>query len=69
MVFCFLFSQAQQESSKGSKKSAAKKNVRRDAAGEENPEDYVDPETAFGEKKRLSLQMAKQYNPSAVETS
>lgn len=47
-------------------KKSAKKNIKRDA-GEENPEDYVDPETTLGEKKRLSSQMAKQYNPSVVE--
>lgn len=49
-------------------KKSAKKNVRRDA-GQENLEDYIDPETPFGEKKRLSRQMAKQYNPTAVEKS
>lgn len=49
-------------------KKSAKKNIKRDT-GEENPEDYVDPETPFGEKKRLSSQMAKQYSPSAVEKS
>lgn len=31
---------------------------------EENPSD-----TPLGEKKKMSSQMAKQYNPSAVETS
>lgn len=49
-------------------KTSKKKNVKRDA-GEENPEDYVDPETPFGEKKQLSSQMAKQYNPDTVENS
>ncbi|KAK4796457.1 hypothetical protein SAY86_028783 [Trapa natans] len=49
-------------------KKSAKKNVKRDV-GEENPEDYIDPETTIGKKKRLSPQMAKQYNPSAVEKS
>ncbi|KAJ9162760.1 hypothetical protein P3X46_022509 [Hevea brasiliensis] len=60
---------AKQESNNASKKSSAKKNARRDAGGEENPEDYVDPETPSGDKKRLSAQMAKQYNPTAVEKS
>ncbi|KDP32641.1 hypothetical protein JCGZ_13191 [Jatropha curcas] len=60
---------AQQESSNASKKGAAKKSARREVGGEENPEDYVDPETPFGEKKKLSAQMAKQYNPTAVEGS
>ncbi|XP_065880919.1 valine--tRNA ligase, mitochondrial 1 [Euphorbia lathyris] len=60
---------AQQESGNSSKKSAAKKNARRDAGGEENPDDFVDPETPLGEKKKLSSQMAKQYNPTAVEKS
>ena len=36
---------------------------------EENSEDFLDPETPFGEKKRLSSQMAKQYSPTAVEKS
>ncbi|KAL4616097.1 hypothetical protein ACB092_07G174200 [Castanea dentata] len=36
---------------------------------EENCEDFLDPETPFGEKKRLSSQMAKQYSPTAVEKS
>ncbi|XP_048132008.1 valine--tRNA ligase, mitochondrial 1-like isoform X2 [Rhodamnia argentea] len=49
-------------------KKSAKKNIKR-YTGEENPGDYVDPETPFGEKKRLSRQMAKQYSPSAVEKS
>lgn len=49
-------------------KKSSKKNVKRDI-GEENLQDYIDPETPVGEKKRLSRQMAKQYNPSAVEKS
>ena len=36
---------------------------------EENLEDFIDPETPFGEKKNISPQMAKQYNPTAVEKS
>ncbi|EEF32012.1 valine--tRNA ligase, mitochondrial 1 [Ricinus communis] len=49
------------------KKSGPKKNARRDVGGtEENPED---PHTPFGERKKLSAQMAKQYSPSAVEKS
>lgn len=58
--------QAQQTSSNASKKSERK--VKRDAE-EENAEDFIDPETPFGEKKHLSRQMAKQYSPSAVESS
>ncbi|KAG8374248.1 hypothetical protein BUALT_Bualt11G0111500 [Buddleja alternifolia] len=57
--------QAQQPSAS---KSEKKKNVRKEAE-EENPEDYNDPDTPFGEKKNLSRQMAKTYNPSAVENS
>ncbi|KAL3526173.1 hypothetical protein ACH5RR_014545 [Cinchona calisaya] len=56
--------QAQQSSSKAGKK----KNLKREGL-EDNAEDYVDPETPLGEKKRLSRQMAKAYNPSAVERS
>lgn len=36
---------------------------------EENPEEYKDPETALGEKKKLSPQMAKTYNPNVVEST
>lgn len=42
-------------------KTLADKKINKD---EETPSD-----TPPGEKKRLSSQMAKQYNPSAVETS
>ncbi|OMO67882.1 Aminoacyl-tRNA synthetase, class Ia [Corchorus capsularis] len=53
------------QESKSSKKSAKKNaNAKREAY-----EDFVDPETPLGEKKRLSTQMAKQYSPSAVEKS
>ncbi|PKI54698.1 hypothetical protein CRG98_024898 [Punica granatum] len=58
---------APQEVGNASKKSA-KKNVKKDA-GEDKPEDYIYPETPLGEKKRLSRQMAKWYNPTAVEKS
>lgn len=56
--------QAQQGST--TLKVAKRKNVK---VEEENPQDFVDPETANGEKKQLSSQMAKQYNPIAVEKS
>ncbi|XP_021275468.1 valine--tRNA ligase, mitochondrial 1 isoform X2 [Herrania umbratica] len=56
-----------QQGSNAPKKSA-KKNAKREA-DEENPQDFVDPDTPLGEKKRLSSQMAKQYSPSAVEKS
>ncbi|KAL7003273.1 Valine--tRNA ligase, mitochondrial 1 [Sarracenia purpurea var. burkii] len=49
-------------------KVVKRKNIKKEAE-EENPEDYVDPETPFGDKKHLSRQMAKQFNPSAVEKS
>ncbi|KAK9292131.1 hypothetical protein L1049_020089 [Liquidambar formosana] len=58
--------QAQQASN--APKRSERKNLKRDAE-DENAEDYVDPETPFGEKKQLSCQMAKQYSPSAVENS
>ncbi|KAL2530928.1 Valine--tRNA ligase [Forsythia ovata] len=58
--------QAQQASN--APKSGKKKNVKREAE-EENPEDYIDPETPLGDKKQLSRQMAKTFNPSAVEKS
>ncbi|XP_039003140.1 valine--tRNA ligase, mitochondrial 1-like [Hibiscus syriacus] len=49
-------------------KKSAKKSAKR-AADDENPEDFVDPDTPSGEKKKLSSQMAKQYIPAAVEKS
>ncbi|KAL6524885.1 Valine--tRNA ligase, mitochondrial 1 [Orobanche minor] len=49
-------------------KSEKKKNAKREA-DDENPEDFVDPETPLGEKKKLSRQMAKTFNPGAVENS
>ncbi|CAI0442038.1 unnamed protein product [Linum tenue] len=60
---------AAQEGPDAAKKSAAKKAAKRNAGGDENPEDFVDPETNPGEKKKLSAKMAKQYNPTAVEKS
>jgi hypothetical protein len=38
-------------------------------AEDENPADYIDPETPLGDKKQMSRQLAKQYNPTAVEKS
>ncbi|XP_057426797.1 valine--tRNA ligase, mitochondrial 1 isoform X2 [Lotus japonicus] len=67
----FLQKQAQQQvqqPSNASKKSE-KKTVKRGGAQDENPEDYVDPETPVGDKKRMSQQLAKQYSPAAVEKS
>ncbi|KAF9617189.1 hypothetical protein IFM89_035071 [Coptis chinensis] len=59
--------QAAQKASNVSKKS--EKKVMKRGGEDENPQDYVDPATAGGEKKQLSSQMAKQYNPSLVEKS
>ncbi|KAK9905264.1 hypothetical protein M0R45_000375 [Rubus argutus] len=58
--------QAQQGNS--SKKSE-KKNVKRSNEEDNNAKDFIEPETPRGEKKRMPAQMAKQYNPSAVEKS
>lgn len=58
---------AQQAASNASKKSE-KKTAKRGAAVE-NPEDYIDPETPFGDKKQMSRQLAQKYNPTAVEKS
>ncbi|KAL2602000.1 hypothetical protein AAZV13_10G201000 [Glycine max] len=60
--------QAQQSSNASTSKKSEKKVVKRGGEGE-NPEDYVDPETPSGEKKRMARQMAKQYSPTAVEKS
>ncbi|KAJ0471091.1 putative valine--tRNA ligase [Helianthus annuus] len=48
---------------------ASKKKPGRADAGDENPEDFIDPETPSGDKKKLSKQMAKQFSPEAVEKS
>ncbi|XP_078181531.1 valyl-tRNA synthetase / valine-tRNA ligase (VALRS) [Carex rostrata] len=58
--------QAQATASDGSKKE---KKVKKRGTEDENPEDFVDPVTPDGEKKQLSSQMAKQYNPNIVEKS
>nr|POE89574.1 valine--trna ligase, mitochondrial 1 [Quercus suber] len=58
--------QAQQTST--TRKRSEKKMVKR-GGKEETSEDFLDPETPFGKKKRLSSQMAKQYSPTAVEKS
>ncbi|KVI04024.1 Aminoacyl-tRNA synthetase, class 1a, anticodon-binding [Cynara cardunculus var. scolymus] len=52
-----------------SSSKASKKKITKADAAEENPEDYVDPDTSSGEKKKLSRQMAKQFSPAAVEKS
>ncbi|EPS67721.1 hypothetical protein M569_07052, partial [Genlisea aurea] len=48
---------------------SGKKKISKKEADAENPEDYIDPVTPEGEKKKLSCQMAKAYSPSAVEKS
>ncbi|CAN6453689.1 unnamed protein product [Victoria cruziana] len=58
--------QALKESSNS--KKVEKRSTKRDNV-QENAEDFVDPVTPPGEKKKLSRQLAKQYNPSAVETA
>ena len=45
------------------------KKQRKKAVENENPEDFIDPDTPNGRKKLLAPQMAKQYSPSAVEKS
>ncbi|KAK9103448.1 hypothetical protein Sjap_020702 [Stephania japonica] len=56
-----------QKASNGPKKNE-RKNTKREVE-EENPVDFIDPETPQGEKKVLSCKMAKHYTPSAVEKS
>ncbi|KAK1301620.1 Valine--tRNA ligase [Acorus calamus] len=63
-----LMSADSQSQQKPSSKKSEKKNQRRGGgAEEEKPEDFIDPETPNGEKKKLSPVMAKQYSPSTVE--
>uniref|UniRef100_A0A0C9S2L0 Valine--tRNA ligase, mitochondrial n=1 Tax=Wollemia nobilis TaxID=56998 RepID=A0A0C9S2L0_9CONI len=54
---------ASQPSKKAEQKAAKK------AVADENHEDYQDPPTPLGEKKMLAQEMAKAYNPSAVEAA
>uniref|UniRef100_A0A0D9VNJ4 valine--tRNA ligase n=1 Tax=Leersia perrieri TaxID=77586 RepID=A0A0D9VNJ4_9ORYZ len=56
-----------QTASDGPKKTEKKQ--KKKAVEDENPEDFIDPETPHGKKKLLASQMAKQYNPTAVEKS
>ncbi|CAE6063173.1 unnamed protein product [Arabidopsis arenosa] len=62
-----LKAKQEQDGTKSTKKTTKKSAQRFDS--EENPEDFVDPETPLGEKKKLSPLMAKQYSPEAVEKS
>ncbi|ERN14543.1 hypothetical protein AMTR_s00038p00088230 [Amborella trichopoda] len=57
---------AQAQKGPNTSKKNERKALRKDAE-DENPEDFVDPVTPHGEKKRLSREMAKQYSPIAVE--
>ncbi|KAI9112058.1 hypothetical protein K1719_016954 [Acacia pycnantha] len=59
--------QEQEQKSSNASKKSERKNVKR--TDDENPEDYIDPETPSGQKKNMSRQMAKQYSPRAVEKS
>uniref|UniRef100_A0A804RID5 valine--tRNA ligase n=1 Tax=Zea mays TaxID=4577 RepID=A0A804RID5_MAIZE len=56
-----------QATSDGTKKAERKQ--RKKAVEDENPQDFIDPNTPNGRKKLLAPQMAKQYSPSAVERS
>ncbi|KAH7855812.1 hypothetical protein Vadar_029252 [Vaccinium darrowii] len=57
---------AQQDSN--TSKVVKQKNLKKEG-WEGKTEDYVDPETPFGENKRLSRQMAKQFNRGSMENS
>nr|GEU96755.1 valine--tRNA ligase, mitochondrial 1-like isoform X2 [Tanacetum cinerariifolium] len=46
---------------------ALKKKHERANAGEDNPEDFIDPQTPVGEKKKLSPKMAKEFLSDEVE--
>ncbi|CAA7036162.1 unnamed protein product [Microthlaspi erraticum] len=50
-------------------KSMEEKKKKKIGKEEDNPADFIDPETPLGEMKKLSSQMPKQYNPSTVEKS
>ncbi|MCD7473216.1 hypothetical protein HAX54_014875 [Datura stramonium] len=51
------------------KKLKAAKNAEAIKQVERRPEDFVDPETPLEEKKKLSHEMVKTFNPSVVEKS
>lgn len=52
-------------------KSTEEKIMKKKKMGKEEEDlaDFIDPRTSLGEKKNLSSQMPKQYNPSTVEKS
>ena len=54
-----------QAASDGPKKTEKKQ--RKKAVDDENPEDFVDPDTPIGQKKSMATLMAKPYSPSVVE--
>ncbi|XP_044401811.1 valine--tRNA ligase, mitochondrial 1 isoform X1 [Triticum aestivum] len=56
-----------QSASDGANKSEKKQ--KKKGATNENPEDFIDPDTPTGQKKLIASQMAKHYSPSAVEKS
>ncbi|CAO2174661.1 unnamed protein product [Urochloa humidicola] len=56
-----------QAASNGTKKTQKKQ--RKKAVANENPENFIDPDTPNGQKKLLAPQMVKQYSPNAVEKS
>ncbi|KAK3133783.1 hypothetical protein QOZ80_6AG0540990 [Eleusine coracana subsp. coracana] len=56
-----------QGTSEGTKKSEKKQ--KKKTVEDENPEDFIDPDTPQGRKKLLAPQMAKQYSPNVVEKS
>lgn len=61
---------AKAQAEKGSQPSKkAEQKAAKKAAADENQEEYQDPPTPIGEKKRLAPEMAKAYNPSAVEAA
>ncbi|KQJ97378.1 hypothetical protein BRADI_3g30350v3 [Brachypodium distachyon] len=53
-----------QLASDGAKKSEKKQ--KKEGATDENPEDFIGPDTPTGQKKLLASQMAKQYSPSSI---
>ncbi|KAL6641285.1 hypothetical protein ACP70R_019466 [Stipagrostis hirtigluma subsp. patula] len=59
----------QAQAASGRDGSKSEKKQRKRGTTDENPEDYIDPDTPAGQKKLLASQMAKQYSPAAVEKS
>lgn len=58
---------AQAEKGSQPSKATKAKDSKKPVMGDEGEAEFVDPPTVPGEKKQLAIEMAKSYNPAAVE--